>query len=83
MRMEGNMKPFLKDFMENLIEGNSRKPFVSFKISTWDAPTMLFALSVLDLPIGLTTSQAFPHEIDSDGQRGVIIKAGTEAIIYK
>ena len=74
---------FLRDYLKNLIDGNAIKPFVSSNFIYWSINMSYFGCAVLDLPISIATKEKYPHSIDSDGNRGIIIKAGCEAVIFK
>ena len=45
--------------------------------------TFNFAVSCLDLPVNVKALDKYPHEIAADGNRGVNIKAGSDAIFFK
>lgn len=38
---------------------------------------------MLDLPLSIDTMDEYPHKFESDQEKGIFIKAGCEAIIYK
>ena len=44
---------------------------------------MSFGFSLLDLPLSVSTLEKYPHKIDSDGDRGIVIKAGCEGVLFK
>ena len=74
---------FLKDYLMNLIAGDAKKPFISSAFIHWTKQLMHFGFTVLDLPISISDKEQYPHLVESDGHRGIIIKAGGEAILFK
>ena len=44
---------------------------------------LYFCLAIMDLPQSIQALQKYPHLIESDGNRGIVITAGDEAIIFK
>lgn len=73
---------FLRDYLQNLIEPEV-KPFVSPSFTYLGKAILYFGLSVLDLPLSIDTFEKYPHKIESDGNRGIVITAGAEAIVFK
>ena len=72
-----------RDFLSHLLTSNGNKPFISSSFIFWEENISYIGFSLLDLPLSISTLDKYPHQIDSDGNRGMIIKAGSEAILFK
>lgn len=74
---------FAIDFLQNLLDGDSKRPFVSANFPHLPPYLFYIGFCLLDLPISIDSLEKYPHDIRSDGKKGVTIKAGCEAIMYK
>lgn len=82
MQLEPPQTLFIRDYLKHLLK-QDQMPFISSAFTYLTKPMLFFGFTLLDLPISVEIFDKYPHSIESDSHRGIIIQAGGQAIIFK